>query len=109
MHIQEIIQTAEENPLLAPESREPFRDDKGDVLNEDVITDIYNFRKRDLEDIRKHICLKLYYFAEEKLNLEKQALMEILNIQQNNQEVMEKYSFVLDPQYFEQKFFKNIK
>jgi hypothetical protein len=71
-----------------------------------AIDSLYKHRKEQLESIKNHIYLKFYYQIEEKLKKEQQVLMDILDGKLGKKKVLAQYSFVLDPQYFEQKFFK---
>lgn len=75
-------------------------------LSQEKICEIFTQRKNNLEKIKSFICLNFFHSIEEKIHEEERSLSEILNHEANRKEVLKKYSFVLNPQYFEQKFFK---
>jgi hypothetical protein len=75
-------------------------------MNSNLIEQIYSERKAQLEKIKDSICLKLFYSIEEKIDNERQAFLSILDKSISKQEMLNKYSFVLDPQYFDQKFLR---
>lgn len=77
------------------------------MITKDEVESLYHDRKQSLEHIRGAICLKFYYIISEKLDQEKKSFERILHIEDTKQEVLSRYSFVLNPYYFEQKFFGN--
>lgn len=61
-------------------------------------------RKRDIEYIQPLVSLEFHNKIVEKVKREEQQFMQFFNIASQKQKVLKKYSFVLDQQYFEQKF-----
>ena len=55
-----------------------------------------------LQTIRSAIGLKFYHQISEKLEQEKQLFTSLLNIEDQKQDFLSHYSFVLNPYYFEQ-------
>ncbi|MEK7162116.1 MAG: hypothetical protein AAB729_05520 [Patescibacteria group bacterium] len=76
----------------------------GSITKAEVET-IYKDRKNRLEEIRSLVCLKFYNDISEKLENEKWQFEQLLNWQDARDEALSHYSFVLNPYYFEQKFF----
>ena len=74
-------------------------------ITKEEVDQLYVQRKTSLEGIRNAICLKFYYTISEKLDQEKKFFERILHIEDTKQEALSHYSFVLNPYYFEQKFF----
>jgi hypothetical protein len=74
------------------------------TLSSDDIESLFNTRLSSLESIRPYVCLRFFDTVAEKLAVEKNTLLEILNFKESQHKMLEKYSFVLSPQYFEQKF-----
>ncbi len=73
-------------------------------LNKEQIGKITFARKQLLELVKTGISRKLYYNIEEKLAQEERQLREILDWQEGRQSRLARYSFILDPHYFEQEF-----
>jgi len=73
-------------------------------LNGQKISALIQSRKEILENIKDGISRKIYFQIEEKINREEKQLKEILDWQEGRQSVLAKYSFILDPHYFEQEF-----
>ena len=82
---------------------------------EDAITDnpaltkaeaehVYTTRQDSLEQIRPLICLKFYHEISEKLERERRQFDRLLHIEDKKQDVLSRYTFVLNPYFFEQKF-----
>lgn len=61
-------------------------------------------RKRDLEHVQPLVSVDFYNKIVEKVKQEERQFMQFFNIADQKQKVLKKYSFVLDQQYFEQKF-----
>jgi hypothetical protein len=57
-----------------------------------------------LNSLRPNISRKLLFALEEKLKGQKKELEKLLGLDKNQTENLSKYTFVLDSQYFEQKF-----
>ncbi len=76
------------------------------VLSQKKINKLFINRVHTLESIKPFICLNFYHSIKEKVQREEQSLLKVLNYETNKNEVLKKYSFVLNPQYFEQKFLK---
>ncbi len=84
-------------------SLEKFQVAPGSITKAEV-EEIYNSRKSRLQQIRSSICLKFYHDISEKLEKEKRLFEQLLHWEDNKQEALSHYSFVLNPYYFEQKF-----
>ncbi|GEM_PF-1443734 len=76
-----------------------------EIITKEEVESLYQSRKQSLERIRGVICLKFYYTICEKLDQEKKYFDRILHIEDTKLEALSRYSFVLNPYYFEQKFF----
>ncbi len=92
-------------PLLSPRALEGYSDPV--MITKEEVLQLYDQRKQGLESIRGTICRKFYYTISEKLEQEKKLFERILHIEDTKQEVLSRYSFVLNPYYFEQKFFRH--
>ena len=73
-------------------------------LTEDQILALSEARKNALEQIKSQISRKIYYQIEEKLLFEQNRLQEILDWQQGRSAKQAKYTYILDPHFFEQEF-----
>ncbi len=76
-------------------------------LTQEQIDALYTERIGQLDTIKDSIGLKFYYAITEKLQSEKKTLEELLNVAYTKKQDQDQYSFVLDPQFFEQKFLTN--
>ena len=76
-------------------------------LSKAEVEEIRDYRQRALQKIRGIVSLNLYLRIKEKLEVEKHLLERLLHWENTKQDVLSHYSFVLDPRYFEQKFFSN--
>jgi hypothetical protein len=92
-------------PNLPTENAIITQEPKHTDLQQEDIAAIMQIRKDSLSELKPSITLKLYYQIEEKLKQEEQELNNLLDIQLGRTKVLGKYTFVLDPQYFEQIFF----
>lgn len=61
-------------------------------------------RARQIEALRPTIGRKILYMLEEKLHRERAEFQHLLDAQSGKNIVLQKYTFVLDPNYFEQIF-----
>ena len=95
----EILSTTQEAKNTSPEISANF-----DALDEHQISLVIASRKALLESIKAQISLKAYYAAQEKLEAEEKRLKEILDFRLGRQSHLAKYTFVLNPNYFEQEF-----
>ncbi len=73
-------------------------------LTQQHIDALYKERMQQLETLKGSISLKLYYVIAEKLETEQKTLETLLNIAHTKKQDHDQYSFVLDTQFFEQKF-----
>ncbi len=78
------------------------------VLSEQKITELTERQEAKLQELRPVLSRKLFFALEEKLIWEQKELRRLLDLQLGRASRQAKYSHVLDPQYFEQKFL-NIK
>jgi hypothetical protein len=69
------------------------------------VEELFLERQSDLETIRPALCLKFYNEISDKLQVEKKRFEQLLNLQDKKREILSRYTFVLNPYYFEQKFF----
>jgi hypothetical protein len=97
---QEILRSPEKKTLINPEPTEAL----DAALTQEDIELMFAARTEVLESIRSNVCLSFFYAVSEKLAKERSSLMDILNLNDKKHELLERYSFVLSPQYFEQKF-----
>lgn len=75
-------------------------------LTQTQIDELYSQRLQSLDSLKATISLKFYYIIVEKLQAEKTTLEAHLNIAFTKKQDHDQYSFILDPQFFEQKFLK---
>ncbi|PIR13101.1 hypothetical protein COV49_03305 [Candidatus Falkowbacteria bacterium CG11_big_fil_rev_8_21_14_0_20_39_10] len=98
------------NELLQPSEKIKSSKEKRPVskasLSQEKINELFTERNQRLNEIKSFVCLNFYHHLEEKIQREERSFLEILNYETGKNEVLKKYSFVLNPQYFEQKFFK---
>jgi len=66
---------------------------------------LYADRKKLIEELKPFVYRKLYNDMSEKVEFEKEQFEKLLNWQSAKEEVLSHYSFVLNPYFFEQKFF----
>lgn len=76
-------------------------------LTQKQIDELYSERLKTLDSIKANISLKFYYVIAEKLQTEKKTLEALLNVAFVKKQDHDQYSFILDPQFFEQKFLKS--
>ena len=86
-----------------PAQNKPHPTTEG-VLNEYAIENVLNARKASLELLKPLISRKLFYILEEKIKHEAAEFQNLLDAQLGRKKTLSKYTFVLDPQYFEQIF-----
>ncbi len=77
---------------------------KLNAFGEEQISELITSRKQLLESIKNQISLKAYYLMEEKILKEETRLKEILDIKKGRQRQLSKFTFILDPRFFEQEF-----
>jgi len=77
------------------------------VLTLEAVDELYLQRTSNLEGIKALLSLKLYHRIAEKLEKEKIMLMKFLRWEDTKQDILSNYTFVLNTQYFEQKFLGN--
>lgn len=75
-------------------------------LTQKQIEGIYTQRSKVLESLKTTISLKFYYTIAEKLLNEKKSFEKLLNLAFTKKQDHDQYSFILDPQFFEQRFLK---
>jgi hypothetical protein len=64
---------------------------------------LFEQRLAEAENLHPFISLKFYYFLKEKIVREQALARKLLKIEENKQEILDKYSLILNPSYFEQK------
>ncbi len=98
------------NELLKPTETKPRILDtqlhETPLFNEGMILKAFETSKTMLERLRPKLSRKLYFSLEEKIEMQKKQLEELLGITKNKAKIIERYSNILDSQYFEQKFFR---
>lgn len=72
-------------------------------LTVEVANSLFSQRFSEAEQLQPFISLKFYYAIKEKIVREQAAARKLLQIEENKQEILDKYSFILNPSYFEQK------
>jgi hypothetical protein len=97
---QEMLRSSEKKSVNKPDQVEPL----DSPLTLEDIDRMFMVRTEALESIKSYICLSFFYTISDKLAKEKNGLMDILNLNDRKHELLDRYSFVLSPQYFEQKF-----
>lgn len=75
-------------------------------LNEDRINLYFTERKQRLIDIQPVLSKKLVQMIADKIFLEEKLSRELILEQDTKQTALQKYSFVLSQNYFEQEFLK---
>ncbi len=76
-----------------------------DNLSQDKVTAFAGRSLSMLEELKPKLSRKLMFYLEEKIQREKQELQQLLGLTENRVAAMDKYSNVLDSQFFEQIFF----
>lgn len=74
------------------------------AFTEEWVTETYKERLTLLESFKATISLKAYYAITEKLKREQEECLKLLNSNQEEAANLSRYTFVLDPAYFEQLF-----
>ncbi len=69
-----------------------------------AIKELFAQRRARTETIKPYVYLNFYYSMNQKIDQEERALLQLLNLEDQRQRVRERYTNVLDQQYFEQKF-----
>ncbi len=76
-----------------------------DGIDIEEIDSLYKKYETELSELQPFIYLKLYNRIKEKFAEERQQFAKLLHWQEARDEALSHYSFVLNSQYFEQKFF----
>ena len=92
-----------EKIIFSPENS----DNKASAPTVKQVQIMFEKRKQDLEDLRLLVSVNFNKKMVKKIKQEEQQFLEIFNLARHKKQVLQKYSFVLDPQYFEQKFLSN--
>lgn len=95
----EIINSAE----LAPAGKAIETVSGNTEFTPEVATSLFEQRLQEAQQLHPFISLKFYYQIKEKIVREQATARKLLKIEENKQEVLDKYSFILNPSYFEQK------
>jgi hypothetical protein len=88
-------------PIESTQPSSSPRDPRQPLTLEEVQV-VIKERKVLLKNIQSSIGKKYYYRLEEKIDSEQAAFENILNLESNKQQILSEYSFILDPQYFDQ-------
>lgn len=72
-------------------------------LTPELANSMFEQRLKQTDELQPFISLKFYYFIKEKIAREQSTARKLLKQEENKQEILDKYSFVLNPSYFEQK------
>jgi hypothetical protein len=92
------------NPTeLVPQNKSGESAAEASEFTPQVASSLFESRLAEAEQLQPFISLKFYYFLKEKIVREQAAARKLLTIEENKQEVLDKYSFILNPAYFEQK------
>ncbi len=93
--------------ITSPERKTPFQPSEqkahDTVLTIELSDSMFQHRLKQAEDLRPFISLKFYYQIKEKIVKEHSMAKKLLKQEENKQEILDKYSFILNPSYFEQK------
>ena len=92
------------SPEIEPKKTMEQTEASNNTLTAEDIETLFLARASALESIKSHVCLSFFYTITEKLATEKQTLMDILNFNDRKHQMLERYTFILPSQYFEQKF-----
>ena len=76
-------------------------------LNLETIDWLHKLRLKQLEAISQWVSLKSKHKIIEKIEIEKQELLNLLDIKTQDKDALSHYSFPLDPQFFQQLFLPN--
>ena len=76
------------------------------TLTEEVIAETMQDRRKALEKIKPSLSLKIFYSLEEKINQEQREFESLLDAQLGRIKILNKYTHILNTQYFEQQFLK---
>lgn len=74
-------------------------------LTKTEVEEIYSHRQSCLEKARLMVSLEFYHQIREKLEEERRFFERLLHWEDAKEDLLSHYSFVLNPRYFEQKFF----
>ena len=73
-------------------------------LTEQTIQQLADARLASLAEFKNIVGRKFYYAVEDRLQQQQNELRQLLDWQQGKRQKLANYSFILPPQYFEQKF-----
>ena len=76
----------------------------GGTLSEQQITELLTQQQTMLGQLQAKVSRKFYFALEERLQEQRQQFIKLLQWDTGKQTIQSRYSLVLDPQYFEQKF-----
>ncbi len=76
-----------------------------DGISIEMIDSLYEKYEQELAELEPFIYLKLLNRIKEKFAEEKEQFAKLLNWQDARDDALSRYSFVLNTQYFEQRFF----
>lgn len=93
-------ETLQPNEALVPKDAQP---EASHHLTEAEVRSVMAARREALTGLQANLGKKRYYQLEEKLGKEQAALDELLAWYSGAKRRTARYTFVLDPQYFEQK------
>jgi len=69
----------------------------------EIAAALFEHRLAEAEQLQPFISLKFFYSLKEKIVREQAAARKLLKIEENKQEILDNYSFILNPAYFEQR------
>ena len=95
----EIINSSEFANLAGNTELEPSSTE----FTPEIAAVMFEERLAETEQLQPFISLKFFYFVKEKIIREQAASRKLLKIEENKQEILDNYSFILNPAYFEQK------
>ncbi len=76
-----------------------------DGISAEMIDSLYKKYEQELLELEPFVYLKLYNRIKEKFAEEREQFAKLLNWQDARDDALSRYSFVLNTQYFEQRFF----
>ncbi len=72
-------------------------------LTEHTADSLFAQRIEQIEQLHPFVSLKFYYAMKEKIVREQATARKLLRLEDQKQETLDQFSFILNPSYFEQK------
>lgn len=74
------------------------------MITQEFIDQLFTIRRQMLANSRAFLSPNLYERIVNKINREQEEFLTLLHGHERKQKLLEEYSFILDTQYFEQRF-----